>query len=1225
MQTCVVAGHFYTHARLCRAAIRDRVWQQIRDRHVLKGLIKPDLNSRNPADRLTAIEKMSEPQQFQAELAAAVQNDSAAEVRLAALAKLTDTSKLAVLVNEFIDSPAANAADGDLKAAVQKQFIAALQDETQSPAAVQEWLDKSAECCHLVACAAPDESVRAAALARISDENGLVRVVEDAQHHSARHAAAERITQPEHLQTCLTKIKNRDKVTARLLQQRLGEHHAGIEKNELHQASVRQITGSMENLSKSVWSPQYAGQFTALQQRWKALDPVPGSDEQQAFTKASEAASKRVEEHKAQLQQLGACEETLGTIDKAIATLGEAKLASLPDTVKSVSRVADGLPQQWQAASASLTGENTLQPTYEISLKKLQGLLQHAQAVVKVEFAMTKQAADTKDSNAPVESPAAESAISTEASQIAETSPVSEASSGAEATETEESTAASESVENITESNSEATADPSTESNSESTSESTTTDSTEAKTETATAVPAKAQAKTTAPKKAGISPVKRRKVIDAALADDNFAATMSCVAELRERLGSVSELLEKDQHRQAQLVEGVGKQINALAATITAGKWGPAEGMSNRIVRKLEQIEGKSRQPLQGRYDAQRKKLDELADWQDFAAKPKLEELIKTMQELPAKSIKPRELADEVKSLQEQWKTLGGCRVANQLWPDFKEAGDTAYAPCKEYFDGLKKQREARIKNRKNVCERLEKYVEENVPGGLAPVTDTAGAKSEVAVAETPDEKPASAEAAVEASGEDTAASSSAEASDVSLQAVEPVGDWKAMQRMLTDANREWRNNRISGRKQDKQLESRFEKAVQQIEQLIAPHFVAGETERQELIERARKLSEGEINQHAINQAKSLQAAWKVCGPASRKNDRKLWNEFNELNGKIFGKHREDQQAQYKAGMAHVDRGREIVKAIRALGRKTSDQEDKQFQELQDEFQGLAEFPEKVRRGLVRDFRSACDGYNNKRSDLGKKQEREEINALRKLAVICEQIETGVIDYRDMEEPAVKQTETAAQSETEPDAATAADTKAPSETVSEATGPAIDNSDSAESAESGTESAGVAAKSPAAESSQDNSTESESPEPESKEQSADRADSESWLEQWQELGAVVPKPWLKRVQKRRDNAMAVLAKQDSPFSDENNDARRLHCIKLEILRDIETPAEDKAKRMQYQLEQLQSGPDSALKDSGKEQLRNYEVEWLCLPPASVAIAATLEQRFRNALGRKSGA
>lgn len=1108
---------------------------------MLKGLIKPDLKSREAADRLTAIEKMSDPDQHQSELATLVQNDSDAAVRMAALAKVTDLQKLADLVVGLIDTAQTTdvaAVPDTLNNALQKQFGSSLQlPQGQLPAdGINALMERSPECRHLVACASPDEAVRTSALAGIDSEESLVRVVAEAQHHSARLAAAERLQQPEQMQACLTRIKNRDKVTARLLQQRLSEYHAGIEKTELHQASVRQITASMQTLSGSVWSPQYAGQFVALQQRWNALDPVPGEAEQQAYRDASQSASEKVAEHKSQLQQLDACQQTLTDIDAAIEKLASSDLANLAEISKSMRQTADSIPQQWHQASEALSIENSLQPAYDTALKKLEGLLHHAQAIVKADAVEQAPAVEGKESEQLQES-----------KQSSETATAAEPESLAP-TDNPDQTAA------VQVDSPETVAD-----------EKSATDATAAEKENANN---QAEQKKQASQKAAAdsrrtSPVKRRKVIDAALSDEHFAATMKCVPELHQRLESLSQLLEKDQHRQAQLVEGIGKQLGALSSTIAAGKWGTAEGMSNRIARKLEQVEGKERQPLQSRYDTQRKKLDELADWQDFAAKPKLEVLVKTMQELPAQSMKPRELADEVKSLQQQWKEFGGCRVANQLWPEFKEAGDTAYAPCKEYFDGLKKQREARIKNRHGVCQRLETFVAEN-----APSDDAAAA---IPAADLP---------------ESDAEAETTENAVTDVPMAEPVGDWKAMQRMLSDAQREWRNNRITGRKQDKQLETRFNKAVQQIEQLITPHFASGEAERQEIIEKTRKLSENDINQHVINQAKSLQAAWKVCGPASRKNDRKLWTEFNDLCGQIFNKHREDQRAQYKAGMAHVDRGRDIVKTIRALGKKSSDHEDKQFQELQDEFQGLAEFPEKVRKGLLRDFRNACDGYNTKRSNFGKKQEREELDALRKMALVCEQIENGVIDYRDFKESEV--TESAAE-------------------------PAVDASVEA-TADAATE---VVAEDAAA---TDAEAVTDAPVAQAKPQSAS-TDAEGWLEQWQELADVLPKPWLKRIKKRRDSALSVMEKQDSPFSDKNNDARRLHCIKLEILRDVDTPAEDKALRMQYQLEQLQSGPDSAFKDAGKEQLRAYEVDWLCLPPAATEIAATLEQRFRKALGQ----
>jgi len=87
----------------------------------------------------------------------------------------------------------------------------------------------------------------------------------------------------------------------------------------------------------------------------------------------------------------------------------------------------------------------------------------------------------------------------------------------------------------------------------------------------------------------------------------------------------------------------------------------------------------------------------------------------------------------------------------------------------------------------------------------------------------------------------------------------------------------------------------------------------------------------------------------------------------------------------------------------------------------------------------------------------------------------------------------------------------------------------------------------------------------------------------------------------------------------SPFSDEHDQARKLHCIQLEIIRDVETPAEDKSMRMQYQLQQLQSGRNSKLLQDDASAMKQYEIDWLCLPPASLSIAATLDKRFYETL------
>jgi len=1097
---------------------------------VLKGLIKPDLNAQDSSERLAAIEKLSNPGEFQTELAERVKSDGVEAVRLAALGKMSDVEKLAGLIRALVDD-STEKPSGAVTNKLQKRFITVLQgtESGASPVGVEQQrallAQDSAECRVLLACASTDANICEEALSATDSEEILARIVCEAQQHAVRLKAAERLQEPELMQRCANKVKNRDKVAARHLQQRLDDARREREQAEMHQASVRQITNSMKSLSESVWSPQDAGQFTSLSQRFAALTPSPTEAEQSTFQQHAEVAGKKVNEFKSQQEQLERCKLVVEELEGAVERVSKSSLETLAAEHQSARSVADHVPEAWKQAVEALTAENEYESRYKASKSKLDAILKPLGPILAAETGAAKGSAEA---------------------------------------------------------------------------------------------------------------------INKALADEAFAGEMQCAPELRDKLAALTQQVEKDKHRQTQLVEGLGKQLNAFSATIAAGNWGPAEGMSQRIARKLEQIDGSDKKSLQSRFDTQRKKLDELADWQDFAARPKLEALVQSMQELPGKSLKPRALADEVKALQNQWKELGNSRVANELWSGFKEAGDTAYAPCKEYFEGLKKQREARLKNRTAVCERLEAFVASSGVV-LPPATesaseasaDSSGASGEV---EQADNDGTDAETTTEATTETTTESTAEELATPALQVPpdSPAADWKAMQRMLSEAHREWRNNRPGGKKPQKQLETRFATAVSQVEALIAPHFAAGETERREIIEKTRKLTENDINQHAINQAKRLQAAWKLCGPASRKEDRKLWTEFNELCGQIFGKHREDQRARYKASMAHVDRGREIVKTIRAMGKSASEQEEKTFSELQDEFRALPEFPEKVKKGLLRDFRAASEGFSNKRSSQGKKQEQKELVSLRGLADLCRQLESGELDYKDLDSvetkaakpPEQTENETADEmatvdvADTDADADADPNTQVATETGTDEASPEAEVGENKEAAE--TESANEAqpGSEPGEKADQEPvSKEAAQPTQDTPSSTADD-DLDHWPVAWQELAAAVPKPWLKRVLKRRDTAISMHKKGESPYNDENNHARRLHCIKLEIARDIETPADDKSLKMQYQLEQLQSGPDSALLETGKEMLRNYEVDWLCLPPASPDIAATLEQRFKKVLGGK---
>ena len=77
--------------------------------------------------------------------------------------------------------------------------------------------------------------------------------------------------------------------------------------------------------------------------------------------------------------------------------------------------------------------------------------------------------------------------------------------------------------------------------------------------------------------------------------------------------------------------------------------------------------------------------------------------------------------------------------------------------------------------------------------------------------------------------------------------------------------------------------------------------------------------------------------------------------------------------------------------------------------------------------------------------------------------------------------------------------------------------------------------------------------------------------------------------------------------------------RRMLCIQLEISKGVESPGEDKALRMQYQLEQMSQSGLGQQVISNAEQLEKMELDWLCMPGAEPALQKELNERFRRVL------
>jgi len=518
-------------------------------------------------------------------------------------------------------------------------------------------------------------------------------------------------------------------------------------------------------------------------------------------------------------------------------------------------------------------------------------------------------------------------------------------------------------------------------------------------------------------------------------------------------------------------VKATHRQFSALSGIVKDGKWGPASSMFRRIQKKVNGMEAAEKSVFADKLARAEEELNTMADWQDFAARPKLEVLCASMEGLPAKELSPDELSKEIKKLQAEWKGLGVSRASNDLWTRFKTAGDTAYEPCKAHFEKKNEERQEKINNKKSICDALEKTV-----------------------------------------------------SELDLESDTP--DWKMLQRTINNAKRDWSRNRVTDRKPDRKLEERFTQVIKPVEEKLAVQYDANALIKQDLIEKVTKLASGEINQHAANQARSLQANWKSVGITRRKEDQAMWEQFNEQCRTIFKTIKDAEREKYKASMGHVFRAKDIIKELKAHAKK-GDADDATLQALTAEFNNLAEFPERDKKFLFRDFRGALDA-NSKRQETKNRQRKQQVSdEVTRCVSLCEQLEDAV------EMPEMM------------------------------TGTLIEEVTSS----------------------------------------------------WEATDVDLPKDWSTLLVTRRDNAIAHLnASTQYDYAQAESDRRDL-LIRMEVTADVETPAEDKSLRMQFQLANLQSGMTGSAVSDKKTELKKLERQWLSLPPAPKNKRDALNSRY----------
>ncbi len=439
---------------------------------------------------------------------------------------------------------------------------------------------------------------------------------------------------------------------------------------------------------------------------------------------------------------------------------------------------------------------------------------------------------------------------------------------------------------------------------------------------------------------------------------------LQVATELQAQLTDWRKTQKTSAAERQQKLDLLHKKISSIFRFSRTGNLARAKQLCERVEKGLRQFEGKDRLILEERFEEARKTLGDMGDWKNFATEPKYIELCEAMELLASSKHHPDKLSGEMKDLQQHWKKLGNSDISEQYWPRFKQAADKVYQPCAEFFDKRHKIRKTHLEQRQQYVEQMRELFE---------ATDW-------------DNNP----------------------------------DYKAIQASVRSISDNFAHikdvERGAGQKQWKKF-SKFKDAVFAKLDVV---YAANIKLKQQLIEQTEALAEAAVKEENLAKLKSLQTRWKQVGITKRNQDQKAWTEFKKQGDLVYNKVQELRQGKRAETDQQINAYRDIIKDIKKLAStaKNLADADQLFTALQAKYaelpelqlpetrghdsyrseshrpephrpQAAGQLPEKVAEGIQRDYRNACDQFDQCHSRIISSNHARQMDALRQKANLC--------------------------------------------------------------------------------------------------------------------------------------------------------------------------------------------------------------------------------------------
>ena len=349
-----------------------------------------------------------------------------------------------------------------------------------------------------------------------------------------------------------------------------------------------------------------------------------------------------------------------------------------------------------------------------------------------------------------------------------------------------------------------------------------------------------------------------------------------------EMLSKIEALLDQNKVHQEQLNSNTESLLEGLKKFLEDGQSHEALPAWDKIQGNISNTSGKTRADLQEKANAYKTKINELRDWKIFAATEKKKQLLTQIQHLVDSKMHASDRSKHIATMHKEWKLLGRSNQNEELWKEFKVLSDKAYEPCKEYFKQRKQLMAENLKQRRVLCDQLEKDLAE---------LDT-------------------------------------ETVDIS-----------AVNKLVKGAEENWKKYAPIEQSKIKSLQKRYYDLLNQLRKLRRTEMRDNGKAKQQCIDEAIALALLEDNRKAMNEAKALQQRWKKIGPTSFKEDRKYWDEFRAACDKLFEQRNQEAEKLQTALKETEESLRVTLKELEQL--ETLD--DEEFRGCRPEYQTLAQ------------------------------------------------------------------------------------------------------------------------------------------------------------------------------------------------------------------------------------------------------------------------------------------